>query len=475
MKPIIKNKFFIRVILLLAVSLTLQSCFVAKNYKRPELEETQNLFRTDNLPADSLSMADVSWKTLFTDPFLDQYIEEGLQNNIDIRIAIQQIAAAEAYLKQGKMGYFPTLNGSASASRSYLSKNGQQGAILSSLGDDHIDQFELSGSLSWEADIWGKIRSNKRAYQASYLKSVAAHQAVKTQLVSSIANTYYQLLALDAQLAITKKTIATRKKGVETIKALKESGQVNQVAVDQNIAQYNNAKALEVDLETSIFKTENALSILLGKSPQHIERSRLDTQAIQTDLKLGVPASLLSNRPDVMAAEYGLIQSFELTNMAKSSFYPSLTVTASGGFQSLDFDNLFNANSLFANLVGGLTQPIFNGRKIRTQHEVAKAQQEQALLNFKNSLLVAGNEVSNALYAYNAETRKFEYVQKEVEALRKAEQNSDELLKNGYATYLDLLTARQSALSAELNVIDSKLQQLLTVVNLYEALGGGWR
>ncbi len=475
MKPIIKNKFFIRVILLLAVSLTLQSCFVAKNYKRPELEETQNLFRTDNLPTDSLSMADVSWKTLFTDPFLDQYIEEGLQNNIDIRIAIQQIAAAEAYLKQGKMGYFPTLNGRASASRSYLSKNGQQGAILSSLGDDHIDQFELSGSLSWEVDIWGKIRSNKRAYQASYLKSVAAHQAVKTQLVSSIANTYYQLLALDAQLAITKKTIATRKKGVETIKALKESGQVNQVAVDQNIAQYNNAKALEVDLETSIFKTENALSILLGKSPQHIERSRLDTQAIQTDLKLGVPASLLSNRPDVMAAEYGLIQSFELTNMAKSSFYPSLTVTASGGFQSLDFDNLFNANSLFANLVGGLTQPIFNGRKIRTQHEVAKAQQEQALLNFKNSLLVAGNEVSNALYAYNAETRKFEYVQKEVEALRKAEQNSDELLKNGYATYLDLLTARQSALSAELNVIDSKLQQLLTVVNLYEALGGGWR
>ncbi len=475
MKPIIKNKFFIRVILLLAVSLTLQSCFVAKNYKRPELEETQNLFRTDNLPTDSLSMADVSWKTLFTDPFLDQYIEEGLQNNIDIRIAIQQIAAAEAYLKQGKMGYFPTLNGRASASRSYLSKNGQQGAILSSLGDDHIDQFELSGSLSWEVDIWGKIRSNKRAYQASYLKSVAAHQAVKTQLVSSIANTYYQLLALDAQLAITKKTIATRKKGVETIKALKESGQVNQVAVDQNIAQYNNAKALEVDLETSIFKTENALSILLGKSPQHIERSRLDTQAIQTDLKLGVPASLLSNRPDVMAAEYGLIQSFELTNMAKSSFYPSLTVTASGGFQSLDFDNLFNANSLFANLVGGLTQPIFNGRKIRTQHEVAKAQQEQALLNFKNSLLVAGNEVSNALYAYNAETRKFEYVQKEVEALRKAEQNSDELLKNGYATYLVLLTARQSALSAELNVIDSKLQQLLTVVNLYEALGGGWR
>src|SRR5690606_9557051 len=282
-------------------------------------------------------------------------------------------------------------------------------------------------------------------------------------------------LALDAQLAITKKTIATRESSVETIKALKEAGQVTQVAVDHNIAQYNNAKALQVDLEAAIFKTENTLSILLGKAPQHFERSAIGVQVIDTDLKLGVPATLLRNRPDVMAAEYGLIQSFELTNVARSNFYPSLTLTATGGFQSLDFNELLSANSLFANLVGGLAQPIFNQRRIKTQNEVAKAQQEQALLNFKKSLLVAGNEVSNALYTYNAETKKFEYRQKEVEALRNAESNSEELLKNGYANYLDLLTARQSELSAELNVIDSKLQQLLSVVNLYEALGGGWK
>jgi len=228
-------------------------------------------------------------------------------------------------------------------------------------------------------------------------------------------------------------------------------------------------------LETSIFKTENALSILLGKTPQHFERSSLDTQEIQSDLKLGVPVSLLQNRPDVMVAEYGLIESFELSNVAKSSFYPSLTLTASGGFQSLDFDNLFNANSLFANLLGGLAQPIFNQRKIRTQHEVAKAQQEQALLNFKNSLLIAGNEVSNALYAYNNETKKFEFIKNEVEALRNAESNSEELLKNGYANYLDLLTARQSVLSAELNLINNKLSQLYSTVELYRSLGGGWQ
>ncbi|MBP0902750.1 efflux transporter outer membrane subunit [Mariniflexile gromovii] len=470
MISIIKHTLFNKTILLVVVSVTLQSCFVAKEYQQPELVETQNLYRTDNLPADSVSMADVSWKTLFTDPYLNQYIEEGLQNNMDVRIAIQQIVAAEAYLKQGKAGYFPTLSGSAKYTHQENSENSQFGSAFPS-----IDSYELAANVSWEADIWGKIRSNKRAYQASYLQTVAAHQTVKTQLVSSIASTYYQLLALDAQLAITKETIATREKGVETIQALKDAGQVTQVAVDQNIAQFNNAKALEVDLETAIFKTENALSILLGVSPRNFERNSLDIQAIETNMKLGVPATLLSNRPDVMAAEFALIQSFELSNVARSNFYPSLTLTASAGLQSLDFDTFFNANSLFATVVGGLAQPIFNQRKIKTQYEVAKAQQEQALLKFKKSLLVAGNEVSNALFAYNAETRKYTYRQKEVEALRQAENNSETLLNNGYANYLDLLTARQSALSAELNVIDSKLQQLLTVVNLYEALGGGWK
>ena len=337
MISIIKNNKLQKGLVFVAIAFTLQSCFVAKDYTRPEIEETENLYRTDNLPSDSLSMADVSWKTLFTDPFLNQYIEEGLQNNIDIRIAIQQIIAAEAYLKQGKAGYLPTINATGSASRSYISGNGQQGAILSSLGTDHIDQFELSGALSWEADIWGKIRSNKRAFAASYLQSVAAHQ----------------VLALDSQLEITQKTIESRTKGVETIKALKDAGITNQVAVDQNIAQLNSAQALEVDIETAIFRTENTLSILLGKTPQHFERSSLNKQKIDTELKLGVPSTLLSNRPDVMAAEYNLIQSFELTNVAKSNFYPSLTLTASSGFQSLSFEEVETSFMFFTILKTG--------------------------------------------------------------------------------------------------------------------------
>ncbi len=464
------NKNFSKGALVLMLALTLQSCFVAKDYTRPELEETEHLYRTDNLPQDSISLADVSWKDMFKDQYLAQYIEEGLQNNLDIRVAIQQIAIANAYMKQGKAGYLPTLTGTAQATYQELSENSQFGGFFSS-----VDQYELSGSLSWEADIWGKIRSNKRAGEASYLQTVAAHKAVKTELISAIASTYYQLLALDEQLEITEKTIATRDSSVYTIKALKDAGNVTQVAVDQYIAQFNNAKALKVDLQAAIFRTENTLNFLLGRPAEPIERSKLTEQQLDENITLGVPATLLRNRPDVIASEYNLINAFELTNVAKSNFYPSLTLTASGGFQSLELDKLFNANSLFATVIGGLTQPIFNQRKIKTQHEVAKAQQEQALLNFKKTLLTAGNEVSNALYVYNAETEKFEYRKNEVEALRQAEANSEELLQNGLANYLDLLTARESALNAELNVIDNKLQQLLSVVTLYEALGGGWK
>ncbi|MCG8182592.1 efflux transporter outer membrane subunit [Tenacibaculum piscium] len=472
MKFTTKYIYFGKAIIVAIISLTLQSCFVAKDYVRPEIKENDSLYRTDNLATDSISMANISWKNLFTDTYLQQYIEEGLKNNMDVRIAIQQMITAQAYAKQGKAGYLPSINIGANVTHQELSKNSQFGAFLSNTS---TDQFDISANLTWEADIWGKIRSNKRATQAVYLQSVAGHQAVKTKLIAGIATTYYNLLALDAQLEITKQTILTRESSLATIKALKDAGQVTQVAVDQNIAQFNNAKALQVDIENAIFKTENTLSILLGKTSTSIQRSSLAVQKNDQNITLGIPANLLRNRPDVIASEYNLIKSFEQTNMAKSSLYPSLKLTATGGLQSLDLDKLFNINSLFANIVGGLTQPLFNQRKLKTQREVAIAQQEKALLEFKKTLLIAGNEVSNTLFSYQSEIKKFEFRKKEVEALRTAEMNSEELLKSGFANYLDLLTARESALRAELNSIDSKRQQLVIVVNLYQALGGGWK
>ena len=467
MNKIIANKL----ILVAILPLLLQSCFTAKTYERPSVE-TENLYRTDNLPQDSISFASVSYKDLFTDTYLRTYIARGLQNNLDIRIALQNIAAAEAYVKQGKAGYLPTLNGAASATRTArTSENGQFGSFFT----QPFNQFETSGTLSWEADIWGKIRSTKRASDASYLQTVAAHRVVKTSLVSQIATTYYQLLALDKQISVTEETIETRSKSLETITALKEAGQENQVGVDQTAAQLYSAQSQLLDLKNALYKTENTLSILLSEAPQNYDRGTLDDQKLSANMQLGVPALLLRNRPDIMQAEYVFVNSFELTNVARSNFYPSITLSAQGGFQSLELDNWIDSSSIFANLVGGLTQPIFNGRKVRTAYEVAKAQQEQSLLSFKQSLLVAGKEVSEALYDYNISVEKEAFVSKQVVALKRAEDNSEELLNSGYLTYLDLLTARENSLNAELSLVDNKLDQLSATVELYRSLGGGWQ
>lgn len=217
------------------------------------------------------------------------------------------------------------------------------------------------------------------------------------------------------------------------------------------------------------------MSILLGSAPQEISRGELENQVINTPLNSGVPAQLLRNRPDVMAAEYNLMNAFELTNVARANFYPSLTLSATGGFQNIEIDKLFSANSLFATLIGGLTQPIFNKRQIRTQYEVSQAQQEQAYLDFRLALITASKEVSDALYTYEASTEKIEVNQKEYDAYNLATSYSEELLDNGIANYLEVLTAQENALNSSLNLVNAKYNQLQAIVDLYEALGGGWR
>lgn len=460
-------------IILLVSIFALQSCFVAKDYQRPNDILNEQYFRTDNIQQDSLSIANLSWKDVFTDQTLSQYIDQALENNLDVRIALQNIEVANAYLKQGKAAYFPTLNANASYSYSTPSLNSMSGQAMTER--DYFDQYDLSASLSWEADIWGKIRSSKRAASATYLQTIAAHQAIKSNLVAGLASTYYQLLAMDEQKRLVLETIANREQSLETIIALKDAGSVTEVAVKQTEAQLISAKSMLLDIENNIKLLENTFSILLGETPQNIERSTLSEQEINVDLNIGVPIQLLSNRPDVMAAEYALINSFELTNAARSSFYPSLRLTANGGLQSLNFDDFFNTNSLFASIVGSLTQPIFNGRQIRTQYEVSKAQQEAALLNYKQSILLASKDVSDALYTYTTNEQKAILKQLEYEAYQEATLYSEELLNYGMANYLEVLTARENALNAQLNVINSNLGKLNAIVQLYKAVGGGWR
>lgn len=465
-----KNKIY-KIGLLVFAAAVLQSCFVAKKYERPELK-TQDLYRTEVVSADSTSLANVSWDKIFTDPILQGYIKKGLQNNLDIRIAIQNIAAAEATMKQGKAGYFPTLSGNADWTHQQLSKNSQLGAFLQ---DRSTDQYQLTGTLSWEADIWGKIRSNKRAANAAYLQSIAANQAVKTQLISSIASTYYQLLSLDAQIKVAEESLINRKESVETIIALKDAGNVNEVGVKQTEAQKYATEIIIADLKNNVIILENTLSNLLGEGSKKIERGTFESQVMQPEITLGVPATLLRNRPDVIAAEYNLISTFEQTNVARSNFYPTLKVTATGGFQSIDLQQWFSANSFFSNVVTGLTQPIFNQRQIRTRFEVAKANQEKAYLQFEQSLLTAGKEVSDALAQYSNETAKITIREKQVDALKKAADYSDELLTYGLVNYLEVLTAKDNALNTELNLIDNKYRQYNAIIQLYRALGGGWQ
>ena len=463
-------KLIYRTASLALVAITLQSCIATKKYERPEITIEEN-FRTENIATDSLSMASLPWNEVFTDSKLQEYISYGLDNNMDIRTAIQNIEAAEAYATQGKMGYYPTLNIGANYTHSVNSINTQFGRILGQR--QRLDQFDITANLGWEADIWGKITSQKKALQATYLQSVSAHQAVKTQLISSIATSYYQLLALDEQKKFTEETIINRTNSLATNMALKEAGVVTEVAVRQTEAQLINAKGLLLDIENNIKLQENILCLLLGDMPHAIERSTLAEQNLSIDPKIGVPAQLLANRPDVAAAEFAVMNTFEMTNVARAAFYPTLRITAAGGLQSVDASKLFDPTSFFANIVGGLAAPIFNRGQIRTDYKVSQTNQEKALINYQKAIYTASKEVSDALYTYEAMDKKIVLKEQEAANYLKAVEYSTELLNNGMASYIEVLTANESALNAQLSIATTKYTKLAAAVQLYKALGGG--
>ncbi|UYW02348.1 TolC family protein [Flavobacterium agricola] len=463
------NKNITRISVVVGASFLMQSCLVAKKYERPNLKAEEN-FRTEVVEKDTTSIAKIEWNKVFTDQYLQNYIQQGLENNYDIQIAAQNIAAAEASMKRGKAGYFPTINASATWTHQEISKNSQFGGLFSQL-----DQYQLSPSLSWEADIWGKIRSNKRATAATYLQSVATNKALQAQIIGSIASVYYQLLSFDAQLKVAEAALKNREKSVEVIKSLKEGGTVNEVGVKQTESQMLATKVTIEDIKYNIGVLENSLSILIGNAPKSIERASLADQKIDIDISTGVPSTLLANRADLIAAEYNLMSTFEQTNVARANFYPSFTINATSGFQALETKDLFNANSLFANIVTGLTAPILNGRAIKTNFEVAKANQQKAFLQYEKQYLVAIQEVSNAFANYENETKKIKIREQQVDLLQKAVEYSDELLVYGMVNYLDVITASDSALNAELSLIDNKYKQLNAIITLYRSLGGGWQ
>lgn len=462
-----------KIILIFFVSFLVVSCHTRQNYQRANDVVDEKLFRTDALPKDSLSMANLSWKEIFTDAVLQKHIAKALENNLDIRIALQNIASAEAYLKQSKAAYQPTISVGPDYSFNTSSLNTQFGQIVGERR--YINQFDITANLGWELDLWGKLKGQEKAQYAAYLSSVAAHQNVKSNLVASIATAYYQLLTFDEQKKIFSNTIEIRKKNLETTKALKDAGIVSEVAVQQSEALVYNAEASLVTLEVQIQMLENTISLLMGEPSHEIERTSLSTQNFALNTDLGYPSALLANRPDVKQAEFNLINAFELTNAAKAQFYPSLRITGSTGVQSVDIDKLFSGNSVFANVLVGLAQPILNKRQIRTNYEVSLANQERAYLNFRKTILNAGNEVSDALKMYNAQDQFIAFKKKELSAYDKSVEFSQELVNYGMANYLEVLNANVNKLNAEINIANAQYTKLQAGVELYRALGGGWR
>jgi len=463
----IKNRYIKLLLILTAVSAIGFSCGVMHPYERPDISILHQY--RDRPNQDTQSVAHISWKEFFTDTLLQQLIQTGIHNNLDLKVALARVEQARAYYLQSKAAFFPSFDAQLGASIAKLSEAQGFGIRTSAT------QYQLGVSTVWEADIWGKIASNKRASEAAVLQSEAGVRAVQTKLVAQIANYYYLLMALDKQLDITKQTVYNWDTTVTTMRALKEAAVVTEAAVVQSLAQRYAAAVMIPDLKQAIKETENALSILLGHSPGLIRRSKIELQRPIDYLSVGVPTQLLANRPDVQQAEQNYRYYFEMTNVAHAYFYPTFSITGSAGLNSLSFEELFKPASLVASIGAGIVQPIFNRRQNKTRLKVAQAQQEEAYYGLQNTLLIAGSEVSNYLSLHSMASEKIAIRAHQMEALLHSVEYTQELLRYGFANYNEIITARQSLLQAELGNVNDQLQQLQSVVNLYRALGGGWR
>ncbi|SEW51148.1 efflux transporter outer membrane subunit [Chitinophaga arvensicola] len=441
------------------------ACHITKPYRSPVITDN-NLFR-DVATSDTNTLATVHWQEMFTDTLLQQLIATGIKNNLDLQVALSRIRQAEASYSQSRQALYPSVSGDVNATYAGASNQQRTGKTVSP------QVYNAGLTATWEADIWGKLRSSRRASLASLLQANANARAVQTALIANIANNYYSLTALDQQLKITEQTVVNWKATVEVMKELKKADVVTGAAVVQSEASRYAAEVTIPDLKQSIRETENQLNLLLGQVPGPIARSGMDDQHPVMLLKTGVPAQLLANRPDVQAAEYNLRYYFEQTNVARAYFYPALTIGASGGYTS--YLSLTGPGSWISNLTAGLTQPIFNQGINRTRLKVAQEQQQQAALDFRTAVLTAGQEVSNALFSYQTAAEKGNSRRLQLQNLQLSVDYTQELVRYGFANYTEVLNAQQSLLSAQLSRINDHLQQLQAVVFLYRALGGGWQ
>ena len=449
-----------KIIVLTTATALLSSCGIYTKYQ-PAETTPDNLYGEEVAVDDTTNFGNVNWRELFTDPQLQVLIEQGLQNNTDLRSAQLQIEEAEAALMSAKLAFLPSFALSP------------QGTISSFDGGKATKTYTLPVTASWELDIFGRLRNAKQQAKALYAQSKDYQQAVRTQLIAGIANVYYTLLMLDEQLAISQQTEEAWKETVASTRALMDAGLANEAATSQMEAAYYSVQTSILDLKEQINQVENSLALLLAETPRRYERGKLADQRLPEDVAVGVPMQMLSNRPDVRAAERSLEQAFYATNQARAAFYPSIVLSGSAGWTNSAGSMIVNPGKFLASAVGSLTQPLFNKGQIMAQYRIAKAQQEEASLSFQQALLNAGSEVNDALVACQTSKAKTLLFEKQIQSLEKALESTSLLMEHGTTTYLEVLTARQSLLSAQLSQTANRFTEIQSVINLYQALGGG--
>ena len=451
-----------RIIIGLLLLTGLSGCHIYRTYERPELSGVDSLYRVPAITEDTMSLADFSWKELFTDTVLQQLIEKGIANNTDLNIARLKVREAEALLTSSKLAYLPSVSLTP------------QGTIKSIEGNSPTKTYNLAASADWELDIFGRLTNAKREAKAVLEQSQAYKQAVQTQLIATIANSYYTLLMLDKQLDISRRTAEIWAENLRVMKALKKAGQTTEMAVAQIEASKLSVDASLLSLEQQITEVENSLSSLLGVVPQRIDRSTLDMQSFPDTLSVGVPLQLLQRRPDVRQSEAALAEAFYTTNRAYSAFYPAITLSGSAGWTNAAGAIISNPGEWLFSAVGALVQPLFNRGQNIANLKVAKARQEEALLTFRQTLLNAGTEVNDALLQWQVARRRLDLDRQQIISLQSAVRSSELLMRHSSQNYLEVLTARQTLLDAELLAVSDRFEEIQGVINLYHALGGGY-
>ena len=441
---------------------TMSSCHIYNKYELPKDNAIIGQYQKSmEAPIDSATLGNLAWEEVFTDTILQRYINQALEVNKDYNNAKLNIDIAHAQLKGAKLNYLPSVS------------FGPNGAGASYAGSSMSWSYTLPLAVSWEIDVFGKILNNKRKAQANLEQTEAYGQAVRSQIIGAVANTYYTLVSLNEQLRITRHTAKLWEEQVESMVLMKEAGQVNEAAVVQSRASYYSVLSAIPDLEKSIYQTNNTLSLLLHtqyKKWQVTNNLRFDVPTILTN---GIPVEYLAARPDVKAAEKEFAAAFYATNVARTNFYPSIVISAQGGFTNLLGSIITNPGDWFIQLAGSLTAPIFSRGKNIATLEAAKAQQQQALNNFEYAVLNASAEVTDALVEINSNESKRQLLIRQIDQLQKSVYYTQELLTLGQANYLEVLTAQQNLLSAQLSSLNCWHAKVSAMINLYQALGGG--